>query len=290
MGLTRRGGRTRLREIDRREGVMPYAKVNGINIYYEVHGEGEPLVLVPGLGSDLTRWYRNLPGLAKEFRVITFDNRGAGRTDKPDEPYSMKMFADDIAGLLDALGVAGTHLFGISMGGMISLNFAVLHPDRLISLIPGCTRPGGVHSIADGAGGGALNPALMDKLSPEERNRNLLPELWSEAFIRDNPDLVEEYVKTTSQHPASPSSYRRQMAAADAHDVYDRLPEITAPTLVIHGEDDRLIPAANGAIIAERIPGAELVILEGLGHGFYSEQPEKVNGILIEFMKRHPAR
>jgi 3-oxoadipate enol-lactonase len=265
---------------------VPYAKVNGINIYYEVQGEGEPLVLVPGLGSDATRWYRNLPGLAKEFRVIAFDNRGAGRTDKPDEPYSMTMFADDIAGLLDTLGVEKTHLFGVSMGGMIALNFGILHGDRLISLIPGCTRPGGVHSVPDAEGAPALNPALVDRMSAEERNRNLLPQIWSAAFIRDNPDTVEEYVKATSRYPVDPAGYRRQMTAADAHDVYERLAEITVPTLVIHGENDRLIPAANAAIIAERIPGAELVILEGLGHGFYSERPEKVNGILIEFMKR----
>jgi 3-oxoadipate enol-lactonase len=268
---------------------MPHAKVNGINLYYEVHGEGEPLVLVPGLGSDLTRWYRNLPGLADKFRVIAFDNRGAGRTDKPDAPYSMKMMADDIAGLLDTLEIARTHLFGASMGGMISLNFGVLHPDRLISLIPGCTRPGGPHSIPDADGAPALNPELVDRLSAEERNRNLLPMLWSAAFIKGNPALVEEYVKETSRYPVSPVGYRRQKEAADRHDVYDRLPEITAPTLVIHGEGDRLIPAGNAAIIADRIPGAELVILEGLGHGFYSEQPEKVNAILIEFMKRHQA-
>jgi 3-oxoadipate enol-lactonase len=268
---------------------MPYARVNGISIYYEIHGEGEPLVMVPGLGSDLTRWYRNLPGLAEEFRVITFDNRGAGRSDKPDEPYSMDLMADDIAGLLDVLGVEKTHLLGISMGGMISLNFGVRHGDRLITLMPGCTRPGGVHNIVDGEGAAALNPALMDTLSIEERNRNLVPQLWSEGFIRDNPDLVEEYVKICSQYAATPVSYRRQMTAADAHDVYDRLPEIGVPTLVVHGAEDRLIPAGNGAIIADRTPGAELIILPGLGHGFYSEQPEMVNGIWIDFMKRHPA-
>jgi pimeloyl-ACP methyl ester carboxylesterase len=269
---------------------MPCAKVNGINIYYEVHGSGEPLVLVPGLGSDQTRWYRNLPALAREFQVIAFDNRGAGRTDKPDEPYSMALFADDISGLLDTLGVEKTHLFGISMGGMIALNFGVRHPDRLISLIPGCTRPGGAHSVPDAEGAGALNPDLVDVLGPEERNRNLLPMLWSEEFIRDNPGVVEEYIEKTSRYPVDPVGYRRQMAAADAHDVWDRLPEIATPTLVIHGEDDRLIPSANAAVIAERIPGAELVILAGLGHGFYSERPEMVNGILVGFMKRHPAR
>ncbi len=267
---------------------MPYAKANGINLYYEIHGEGEPLVLVPGLGSDLTRWYRNLPGLAKEFRVITFDNRGAGRSDKPDEPYSMEMMADDIAGLLDELGVEKTHLLGISMGGMLSLNFAILHGDRLITLLPGCTRPGGVHNIIDGAGAGALDPALMDALPIEERNRNLMPQLWSEGFIRDNPDIVDEYVKTVSAYPATPASYRRQMTAADAHDTWDRLPEIRVPTLVVHGAEDRLIPAGNGAIIADRIPGAELVILPGLGHGFYSEAVDQVNAIWIAFMKRHP--
>jgi len=268
---------------------MPYTKVNGINIYYEIHGEGEPLVLVPGLSGDHTRWYRNLPGLAKEFKVITLDNRGVGLTDKPDEPYSMKLFAYDIAGLMDMLEVEKAHLFGVSMGGMISLNFGILHGDRLISLIPGCTRPGGVHSIADAEGGEVLNPALADRLSTEERNRILLPELWTKTFIRDNPELVEEYIIEVSRYPLDPAGYRRQKSATDVHDVYDRLPEITVPTLVIHGAEDRLIPAGNSAIIADRIPGAELVILEELGHGFYAEQPEKVNQILIEFMKRHPA-
>lgn len=267
---------------------MPGIKVNGINIYYETYGEGESLVMICGLGGDVTRWYRNVPGLSKEYKVIAFDNRGAGRTDKPDEAYSMEMFCDDIAGLMDSLGIGKAHIFGISMGGMIVQNFGIHYPDRIISLMPGCTRPGGSHSVMEETGTeGLLSTERVSTMSAEERGRVLLPALWSEGFIENNPDIVEDYIKKTSVYAVDPTGYQHQLEAANAHDVYDRLPDITAPTLVIHGEDDLLIPAANAAIIAERIPGAELIILEGLGHGFYSEEPEKVNGILLDFMKRH---
>ena len=267
---------------------MPTVKVNDIDIYYEIHGNGEPLVLICGLGGDVTRWYRNIPGLSRDFRVIAFDNRGAGRSDKPDIPYSMSMMCDDIAGLMDALDIEKAHIFGISMGGMITLNFGILHPDRVMSLMPGCTRPGGSHNILGEPGSSSiLSPDLIAVMSPEDRGRAFLPSLWSEAYIENNPDIVDEYIEKTSVYPQDPVGYTRQMAAADAHDVYDRLPDITAPSLVIHGSEDSLIPADNARIIAECIPGAELVVLEGLGHGFYSQEPEMVNGILIDFMKRH---
>ena len=267
---------------------MATVKVNDINIYYEIHGEGPPLVLIMGLGGDLTRWYRILPILSREFRVITFDNRGAGRSDKPDIPYTMEMMADDIAGLLDVTGIEAAHVFGVSMGGMIAQHFGLRHPQRATSLILGCTRCGGAHSIADDAGASRLlNPERLRTMSAEERARELLPALWSQEFIDNNPDIVEEHIAITSKYPIDEASYTRQMQAANDHDTYERLPEINRPTLVITGEDDRLIPAENSRILASRIPGAELVILEGAGHGFHSQKNEETCKIITDFMKRH---
>ncbi len=267
---------------------MPTVKVGDINMYYEVHGEGEPLVLIMGLGGDITRWWRILPVLAKEFRVIAFDNRGVGRTDKPDIPYTMAMMADDIAGLMDVIGIDAAHIFGISLGGMIAQNLALRHPQRIISLILGCTRCGGSHSITDESGGeSALNPELIELLTPEERARQMLPFLWSQEFIDNNPEIVEQQIALSRDNPIDLTGYTRQLEAANTHNTYDRLPEIKLPTLVIAGDADRLIPHQNSPLIASRIPGAELVILEGMGHGFYTEAVNETSSVIMDFMKRH---
>ncbi|MFC1921480.1 alpha/beta fold hydrolase [Chloroflexota bacterium] len=267
---------------------MPVTKVGDININYEIHGEGEPLLLIMGLGGDLTRWFRILPILAKEYMVIIFDNRGAGKSDKPDIAYTMEMMADDAAGLLNNIGIDAAHTFGISLGGMIALNYALRHPGKVLSLILGCTRCGGTHSINDPEGASsALNPELIQVLSPEERARAMMPYLWSQEFIDNNPDVVEQHITSSMENPIDFTGYSRQMGAAATHDTFDRLPEIKLPTLVIAGDADRLIPVENSPIIASGIPGAELVILKGIGHGFYTEARDETGRIVIDFMKRH---
>lgn len=267
---------------------MPVARVGDINMNYEIKGEGEPLVLIMGLGGDLTRWFRILPFLTAEYKVITFDNRGAGKTDKPDRPYTMEMMADDIAGLMEATDIKEAHIFGISLGGMIAQNFALRHPEKVISLILGCTRCGGEFSIRDDSEAmTALNPELVEKLSAEERARWMLPYLYSQEFIDSNPALMEEMVALSVASPVDPAGYNRQMEAAESHDTYGRLPEIKVPTLVIAGDADRLIPVANSSILTAGIPGAELVILEKMGHGFYSENREETSRIIIDFINRH---
>ncbi|HEY97129.1 MAG TPA: alpha/beta hydrolase [Dehalococcoidia bacterium] len=264
---------------------MPKVKVGDINMYYEVHGEGEPLVLVTGVGGNLTRWFRSISGLSKEYQVIVFDNRGMGRTDIPDIPYSMEMMADDTVGLMDAVGIDKAYLFGHSMGGVIGQCFGLRHPDRLICLMLGSTIPGGHHS----AWGNAQSPVTESNsnLSPEEQLRLKLTNVFSQRFIENNPDVMEEIIRNWLRYPIDPAAFGRQWDALMAYDAYDRLPEITAPTLVIHGSDDQILLAENGHTIASRIPGAELVIMEGVGHNIYSEAPEELNRILINFMKRH---
>jgi pimeloyl-ACP methyl ester carboxylesterase len=267
---------------------MPIAEVGDINIYYEIHGKGEPLVLIYGYAGDSGLWFRQIPILSKKYRVIAFDNRGAGRSDKPDIPYTMAMMAGDIAGLLDTIGIDTAHIFGISMGGMIAQHFALNYPQRVISLILGCTFCGGLHSIQPKPESMA---ALFDferlKKSPEEFVRQLIPFLLSQECIEKNPDIVEKMVAKYLEYPTPVHGARNQAAAVMGHDTYELLPEIKSPTLVIAGDNDRAIPVENSRILSSRIPEAELVIIKGAGHLFFTEDAEEANKVVISFLGRH---
>jgi 3-oxoadipate enol-lactonase len=268
---------------------MSTAKVDDINIYYEIHGEGEPLVLIYGYSGHSRLWYRQIPVLSKKYRVIAFDNRGAGRSDKPNIPYTMSTMAKDIAGLLDVIGIDAAHIFGISMGGMIAQHFALDYPQKVISLILGCTFCGGVHSIQSEPESTA---ALFDferlsKMTPEEVTRQAMPFLYSREFIEKNPDIIEERVAKQLEYPTPGHGAMRQAGAIMGHDTYDLLPKIKLPTLVITGDNDRLIPVENSRILASRIPEAEMVILKGAGHEFFIEDAEEVNKTILDFLGRH---
>jgi 3-oxoadipate enol-lactonase len=268
---------------------MPIAKIGDINIYYEIHGKGEPLALVYGYAGDSGLWFRQIPVLSKKYRVIVFDNRGVGRSDKPDVPYTMAMMAGDIAGLLDIIGVDAAHVFGISMGGMIAQHFALSYPRRVLSLILGCTFCGGVHMIQPEPESVA---ALFDfdrlkKMTPEEIVRQAVPFLLSKEFIEKNPDFVEERVAKSLKYPPPLHGVTGQAAAIMGHDTYELLPKIALPTLVIAGDNDRLIPVENSRVLASRIPKAELVILKGPGHEFFIEAADKVNKTVLDFLGRH---
>jgi 3-oxoadipate enol-lactonase len=267
---------------------MSTAKVGDISIYYEIHGKGEPLVLIMGYTGDSGLWFRQIPILSKKYRVIAFDNRGVGRSDKPDIPYTMAMMAGDIAGLLDVIGVDAAHIFGVSMGGMIAQHFALNYPQRVISLILGCTTCGGVHIIQPKPESMA---ALFDferlKKSPEEFVGQLIPFLFGQEFIEKNPDIVEKRVAKSLEYPTPLHGATRQAAAMMGHDTYELLPKIKLPTLVIAGDNDRLLPFENSRILASRIPEAELVIIKGAGHEFFIEDAEEANKTVLGFLGRH---
>jgi len=268
---------------------MPTVKVNDINIYYETHGEGEALVLIMGYGGSSGQWFRQIPGLSQDYRVVAFDNRGTGRSDKPDIPYTMEMMAGDIAALLEAIDIDAAHIYGVSMGGMIAQEFALGYPEKVISLILGCTNYGGGHSIMPDAEAMALlfDEERMKRLTPEEGARELFPFLCSQEFIDDNPDIVEQFVAKVVEYITPLHSYTRQAEAIMGYDTYDRLPNIKAPTLVIAGDGDRIVPVENSKLLASRIPGAELVILEKMGHGFFIEAADEASKIILDFMRRH---
>jgi 3-oxoadipate enol-lactonase len=269
---------------------MSTAKVGDINIYYEIHGKGEPLVLIYGYAGHSGLWFRQIPILSKKYRVIAFDNRGAGRSEKPDIPYTMAMMAGDVAGLLDVIRVDAVHIFGVSMGGMIAQHFALSYPQRVISLILGCTNCGGVHSIQPKPESLAAASGLESRkrMTPQELFVwQLMPFCFSQEFINKNPDIVDKRVAKQLEYPTPPHAATRQAEAIAGHDTYELLPRIELPALVIAADNDRLIPVENSGILASRIPGAELAVIKGAGHEFFIEAAEETNRVVLDFLGRH---
>lgn len=264
---------------------MSTVKVNDINIYYEVHGEGAPLVLIAGLGLDVTGWMFQTPDFSRKYRVIVFDNRGAGRTDAPDTPYSVEMMADDTAGLLDALGIEKAHILGVSMGGYIAQEFALKHPQRVKSLIL-ATTGAIVLSLAKYVVDTWIRMA-QEGVSQEILIRDLLPWLFTEKFF-ENPEQAQMATDAmlANPYPQPTYAFARQAAAIMEHDTRNRIGQITAPTLVLVGREDLLCPVKLSEELAASIPNAELVILDGGGHGFPIEIPEKFNQTVLDFLAK----
>jgi len=267
---------------------MSIAKVGDINLYYEVHGKGEPLVLIMGYGVSHIGWFLIQDKLASEHRVIVFDNRGTGRSDKLEIPYTTKMMAADVAGLLDILGIGAANVFGTSMGGMIAQEFALNYPDRLNNLILGATTCGGSRAISPTPEFMAVifDPELA-KMSAADRIHAMVPWTWNKEFVDNNPAAIERFIALTSEYPTPPQARVSQQNALMTHDTYDRLPDIKSPALVIAGSEDRQIPYENSKLLASRIPNAELAIIENAGHEFFDDSTEKAIKIILDFLRRH---
>ncbi|OPY78235.1 MAG: 2-hydroxy-6-oxo-6-phenylhexa-2,4-dienoate hydrolase [Syntrophorhabdus sp. PtaU1.Bin058] len=261
---------------------MPTVKVNDINMYYEVHGEGEPLVFINGAGAGIELFYRRSIKFSREYRLVLFDNRGAGRSDRPDMTYTTELMADDLAGLLDAVGIDSAHVYGTSMGGMIAQQFALRHPDKVRSLILAVTCCGGPHGIK----GPIAGMAHIHELPLEEAVETMLRWFMTEEFIDKNPDIFRQIFTFMVKHPPVHIGLSMHAQAVATHDTYDRLPEITVPTLVLAGDADRVIPVGNATILASRIPNAELAILKDTGH-MLIETAGEVDRITLDFLKRH---
>lgn len=264
---------------------MPKVKANGIDIYYEIHGRGEPLVLIMGLRRNAEWWYRQLPALSEHFQVLVFDNRGAGRSDQPQEDYSMALFADDTAALMKALGLSSAHVLGISMGGYIAQELALNYPQRVRRLVLGCTGPGGrlaVHMTSERMAKFTANEGL----TPAEILRKDLDILFSEDFIRNETKKIEEFAEISLRYYQPPESFLRQLDACRRHDTLDRLHRVTQPTLILTGDDDPLVPPGNSLLLKERIPKARLERFPGGRHCFFMEYADRFNQQVIDFLKK----
>lgn len=259
---------------------MPLVTNQGAKIYWDEQGRGAPLLLIMGLGASSVFWWRVRPKLAARYRTIALDNRGAGQSEVPPGPYSMRLMASDAAAVLDAAGVARAHIFGISMGGMIAQEFALQHPDRVLSLVLGCTAAGGPNAVRADAEATKLLTSRAS-MTPEEAEIAFIPILYDEATPRVRID--EDLDKRRAWLP-TPEGYNAQLQAILGWQSYDRLPQIQAPTLVIHGKNDRLVPAGNGELIASRLPGARLVLLDAANHMFITDQPEASVSAVLDFL------
>ena len=241
---------------------MPFTKNQGVKIYWEQQGQGPPILLIMGLGWPSALWHRTRPILETRYRTIVLDNRGVGHSDAPSGPYSMALMAADAAAVLDAAGVQHAHIIGVSMGGMIAQEFALQYPERVHSLILGCTAAGGPHAIL--AEPQVLEALLPCGLSPDEFAESVNPFIYDSSTPRERIDA--DMALRKQWHPTV-QGYMGQLMAIKMWEAYTRLSKVVAPTLVIHGETDRLIPSANGNLIAQRIAGAKLAIIpKGRSH------------------------
>ena len=263
---------------------MSNVLVNGVKLHYEIHGTGEPLLLIEGLGYASWSWFRQIEVLSDSYSVVSFDNRGVGKSDKPDIPYSIELMADDVARLLESLNIEKAHILGVSMGGYIAQTLAINYPHKVKSLVLGCTSFGGPQSIP--LTEEALQSMLkVEGLNAEEVIRQGFKVAISPEFVRAYPDVVDQLVAWRSVNPTPRYAWERQFAAARAFNVESQLNKINVPTLVITGSEDIVVPPQNSIMLAERISGAQLVIIPGGGHLFFIENAEEFNGTVLEFLK-----
>ncbi len=262
---------------------MERARINGVEVAYELRGSGAPLVMIHGAQGDQTMFSAMASAFGAEFHVLTFDQRGSGLSEKPDMPYSIAMLADDTAALMDHVGFAKAHVIGVSMGGMIAQELALRHGSKIRSLVLGCTTPGGPNGIR--ASGPAMGAYSTQAMSAEERGRALAEAAFTKGYIERHPELIPSMIEARRQRPIDTVGFAHRMKAAQTHDTFDRLGQITCPTLVITGKDDALISWENSRLIAERIRGSQLVVLEPAGHCFWLEQPEQSYKAILEFLR-----
>jgi len=267
---------------------MPLASVNDINLYYEIHGSGDPLVLINGLGYDLWMWHRMVPGLAEQLQVLTFDNRGAGQSDKPAGPYSAQMLAGDLAGLLEALGIEQTAVMGHSMGGFVAQALALSRPELVSKLILSATNFGGPNHIP--VTQEALTVLMDTQSDPVERLRRGIVVSCAPGFAETNPEFVEAWLAHRIETPLDLQGYQAQLAIGlsltTAEACFEpRLKEIQAPTLILFGEHDKVVPPGNAELLAREIGSNTIRILPGAGHFFPLEVPEAANEVIIDFLK-----
>ncbi len=270
------------------EGKVPKAKVNGITIGYKVDGQGEPLVMIMGFSLSRRYWAPQTPTFKKHYQVITFDNRGVGKTDKPTEPYTVKTMADDTIGLMDRVGIDRAHILGISMGGMVAQEIAINYPERVGKLLLASTYAGG-HEME------VTSPEMVKAVgfeggySEDDMSRLAAGKLTGSAVsLSFNSRLYRLIFALLAKICASINivGLTGQLEAVLSHNTLSRLHMIKAPTLVIAGTEDRVVAPGCSDKLASMIPNARLVKVEGGSHALFMEMRGRFNREVLDFLRR----
>lgn len=263
--------------------------INGRKLAYDEAQPANPadakgtILLLTGLGSKRLGWARQIDVFGREYRTIAMDHRDTGDSDEVASDYTTADLADDAAALLQALGIAHTHVVGISLGGFAALQFALRHANMLDKLVLVATSPGGrAHVPASPETLALLAPASGTETG--ERAIYIYSRIMDAGFVTTHPEEMERIAETARYRPQNAAAYMRQLRASLAHDVVDSLQRITAPTLVIHGDRDPLIPPPNGAHLATHIPGARHIIYPGVGHIPIVERADEFNRDVLAFL------
>ncbi|HLJ92170.1 MAG TPA: alpha/beta hydrolase [Gemmataceae bacterium] len=259
---------------------MAFVENRGAKIYWDEQGQGEPILLIMGLGYPSDMWHRTRPVLNRTYKTIAFDNRGAGRSDVPPGPYSIDLMASDALAVLNAAGIQAAHVIGVSMGGMIAQELTLRYPERVRSVILGCTACGGPNLVQ-------AEPEVLQVLMARA---NMTGDQMAEAavpFIYDastpRARIDEDIAIRRPWFPTS-EGYLAQLQGIIMWESFTRLPQINIPTLILHGETDRLVPAGNAAVLAKRIANSTVAMLPQASHIFSTDQPEAAHKAMLDFL------
>ncbi len=266
---------------------MPEIAANGITLHYESAGEGPPLLLITGVGYGAWFWRWVIPDLSRDYRVITFDNRGVGQSSRSDGPYSTALLAADAAGLLDAFGIVNANVVGHSLGGFIAQELALARPDLVGRLVLAATTCGGPNVVP-------ITSAALDVLTnrsgdPVQLIRRGIAIACAPGFADAHPNIVAELMAYRLSGPITPAHYQAQVMAGALHNAEARIAQIACPTLILFGAHDQVVPPANADLLAQRLSQAHTVILPNAGHIFPIEEPAGTAAALRAFFAEKSA-
>ncbi len=270
---------------------MAFVTSNGEQIYYQVHSSnGSPTILLSGLSATSDIWFNQISALAKNHSVITMDNRGCGRSAMPDDPYTMEIFADDVAAILDAEKIDKITIVGASMGGMIAQEFFHKYPDKVEKLILCCTGVGPGDSECVLPEPEALDVVGRDIPNSPEEVEQLIKDVvacyFHPSFQENNPEIIKMAIKQKLETPQPDYAHKHQLTACfNKINFSERLNKITVPTLIIHGEDDKVWPLANAQLLADRIPNSRLEVLKETATMLNIERAEEFNKLVLDFIE-----
>jgi pimeloyl-ACP methyl ester carboxylesterase len=266
---------------------MPIARNGAVELYYESVGTGPAVLLISGQAMTLDAWWRTVPELSGSFQVLTFDNRDVGRSSRWPLPYAVAQMADDAIAVLDAARVPRAHVYGLSLGGMVAQELALRYPERIRALVLGATSGGGPEAILPQA-----QPLTffvrVGAMAPEEAEWAAVPYNYGLRTRRQHGERIAEDIAKRVQHHTDTLAYLHQVAAAASHNTVGRLGSIRAPTLVVHGDEDLVMPTRNGQMLAAAIPGAEFKLWPGAGHVYTTDEPE-ADRYVRQFLVRNTA-